>query len=124
MGERRMYKAHEDNCLQCCLSYILDVDIRDVLDVAKLEYDVQDKWFNYMNGFLRGTYNKEMVQLPEGDMPKEFGIAIVEDMNWGTHSLVIDDNDAVLWDPNPNNPVYTETIVRIELRPYLRDKEL
>ena len=118
MGERRMYKAHDENCLQCCLCYLLSVDPKDIINVAHLEYDQQDRWFNYINGFLRGSYKQELVQLPEGVMPKVEGIAILEDMETGVHSLIIDKVDRVLWDPNPNSPFYNETIVRLELVEY------
>jgi hypothetical protein len=118
-----MYKAHDGNCLQCALSYLLDVDLRDIADVQMLDPSVQDEWFDFMNGFLRGTQNKELVQLAEGTMPLVMGIAILEDMNWGTHAVVIDKNDSILWDPNPEAPIYNETVVRLELGEYIRDKE-
>lgn len=115
MGERRKYQAHNENCLQCCLCYLLNQDPKDIINVAQLDYDQQERWFNYINGFLRGSYGKELVQLEDGVMPKVEGIAILEDMKTGVHSLVIDKDDMVLWDPNPEQPIYNETIVRMEL---------
>lgn len=116
MGERRYYKAHKDNCMQCCLCYLLDVDLQDVLDVAQLPTQCQKEWFNFLNEYLLAKYEKILAPLAEGHMPEEEGIAIVQSIGGkGTHSVVIDKDDNILWDPNPESPVYGETLVRLVL---------
>lgn len=52
----------------------------------------------------------------DGQIPTENGIALMVSLDGeGTHAVVIDPEDKVIWDPNPENPIYEKTIMRLAL---------
>lgn len=116
MGEPRYYKAHKNNCLQCCLCYLLDLDQDKVLDVSNMPEQFHEHWFKFLNEYLHTNYEKILAPLGPDHLPPEKGIAILESMDGeSTHAVVIDKRDKILWDPNPVEAVYGKTIMRMVL---------
>lgn len=116
MGERRMYKAHKDNCMQCCLCYILDVDQDAVLDISSMPPQFHEQWFQFLNDYLLTNYEKILVPMAEGHKISEMGVGLFLGLDGeSTHAVVIDGEDNILWDPNPENPVYGELFLRMAL---------
>lgn len=116
MGEPRYYKAHKDNCMQCCLCYLLDVDLDQVFDVSKLPEKMQPHWFQFLNEYLHTNYEKVLVPMAEGHELAGNSIALKQGLNGkDTHAVVIDKDGATIWDPNPEAPIYGETIRRLLL---------
>jgi hypothetical protein len=116
MGERRYFKAHKGNCLQCCLCYLLDVNPDEVLDVSSMPEKFHSEWFQFVNEYLYTNYEKVLVPMAEGHMPSPEGLAVLESMDGSsTHVVVIDENDKILWDPGTTEQIYGKTLVRLAL---------
>ena len=116
MGQRRMYRAHKDNCLQCCLCYILDVDLTEVLDVSSLPVQMHKEWFNFLNEYLLDNYERVLVPIRGAVCETvEYLIDIRQDHDMNTHAVVTNPEGDILWDPNPTPKIYDKTLVRLVL---------
>ncbi|MDB4261302.1 hypothetical protein N9878_00405 [bacterium] len=83
------------------------------MDIASLPPAFQDEWASHLNFHLK---HKHGVGLVESTEVVEFGIAIVKDLvNEVNHAVVVNKNGAHIWDPNPNLPIYGETLMTLVL---------
>lgn len=94
----RYYNAAKDNCLQCCIAGILDLQLNDVVDVST----VDDYWVDTLHDWC-GV--RDYVAMYTYDIPEDgHYIGVVDWAMSGCHAVICSQNKMV---HNPN-PAHTE----------------
>lgn len=116
-GNIRYYNAGYDNCLQCCLAGLLDIEISETFDVNMLDKDGQENWFKYTNVWLKAKHKKVLTLFKPDEECNSVNISVyvTVDNPDGAHAVIEDENGNEVHDPFQSHPIKDKLLYRMVL---------